>query len=95
MRMRDAVASNVPNRTPFAHGSMSGRVYTSGERVPTGRMPKSERDALASVIGPVYVVFSYATPIAWHSAGEWHVSGARYSNTTARHQYHVRSAVAA
>ncbi len=36
---------------------------------------------------PDYVVYSYATPIAWHAQdGTWYVPDERYSQTTTRHQ---------
>jgi hypothetical protein len=41
-----------------------------------------------------YVVYSYATPIAWvRENGEWVVPAEKYSATTSRHQSIVRMAV--
>lgn len=41
-----------------------------------------------------YVIYSYATPIAWHVRGEgWAYPDVRYSSTTTGHQSTVRSAL--
>lgn len=43
-----------------------------------------------------FVVYSYATPIAWHRDDVgWYVPDERYSRTTSRHQSLVRQAVTA
>ena len=42
----------------------------------------------------VYIVYSYGTPIAWHTVDTgWTVPDVRYSATTSRHQGEVRRAV--
>ena len=33
-----------------------------------------------------YAVFSYATPIAWHTPNGWHVVDQKFSQTTGKHQ---------
>ena len=33
-----------------------------------------------------YVVWSYATPIAWHTPNGWHVVDQKFSQTTGKHQ---------
>ena len=38
----------------------------------------------------LYVVTSYATPIAWRTTNGWHVVDQRFSVTTSRHQSQVR-----
>ena len=40
-----------------------------------------------------YVVLSYRTPIAWHSAEGWYVVSQKFSVTTSKHQNLVRRAV--
>lgn len=43
---------------------------------------------------PDYIVYSYETPIAWHSAAHgWVVPSVRYSVTTTGHQGQVRIAI--
>ena len=52
--------------------------------------------ALARALGEeLYVVYSYATPIAWFAPSfGWVVPDVRYSQTTGRHQSRVRLGVA-
>lgn len=40
-----------------------------------------------------YVVYSYATPIAWRVAGTWHETSASYSVTTTKHQTKIGAAI--
>lgn len=42
-----------------------------------------------------YVVYSYATPIAWHNsrANEWRTNNEKYSLTTSKHQSIIFTAV--
>lgn len=54
----------------------------------TGWLPREHR---AAVLAADYVVYSYATPIAWHVPGEgWTVPDVKYSVTTSRHQAQAR-----
>jgi hypothetical protein len=63
---------------PFHSGRLRGR---------------SEQAFLTDMHAIDYVVFSYATPIAWHTPGGWTVPVDRYSVTTSKHQGRVRPAV--
>lgn len=40
-----------------------------------------------------YVVYSYATPIAWLTSGVWIIPDVKYSRTTSKHQSTIRTAV--
>ena len=42
----------------------------------------------------VYVVYSYRTPIAWHTPEGWYVVEQKFSVTTSKHQNYVRRAIA-
>jgi hypothetical protein len=43
---------------------------------------------------PDYAVWSYDTPIAWHTAdGKWRVPDVTYSLTTTQHQHGIKQAV--
>lgn len=70
-------------------GALWGR---AGSVVTTGRLP---RMFLASVEMADYVVYSYATPIAWRIAktGRWVMPAVKYSVTTTRHQNKIATAV--
>jgi hypothetical protein len=41
-----------------------------------------------------YVVFSYDTPIAWHTSNGWYIVSQKFSVVTSKHQDYVRRAVA-
>lgn len=56
-----------------------------------GRLPADYRQ---SIDGATYVIYSYATPIAWLDAnGVWQVPDVKYSVTTSRHQSLIATAV--
>jgi hypothetical protein len=97
MRVRDAIRRGVTQRAPFLHGNVSGRVYANGATVPTGRLPGAHAATLAAVSVPVYVLCSYATPIAWRAVSgagsSWHVPDTRYSATTTRHANVARTVI--
>lgn len=62
-----------------------------------GALPIEHRDTLRNhaASGPIYIVRSYATPIAWHTDEHgWCIPDTRYSPTTTGHQYAIRSAIA-
>lgn len=40
-----------------------------------------------------FVVWSYGTPIAWHTENGWTMPDRRYSATTSRHQSQVRRGI--
>lgn len=56
----------------------------------TGQLP-SEYETSAHHAD--YVVWSYRTPIAWHTDGEWVTPAVRYSVTTSNHQGQAFTAV--
>lgn len=69
-------------------GSFRGEPVTS-RYVGTGIMPESQAALLrefASKGELDYVVYSYATPIAYHAAGQWYIPTTKYSPTTSKHQ---------
>lgn len=85
---RKALENGIGNLRDFAHRSVKGRTYALGFIVPTGRLPQDQRAALVAIRRPVYVVFSYETPIAWHVIGAegWTIPKVTYSVTTSGHQ---------
>ena len=50
--------------------------------------------SLPDLLGSDYIVYSYATPIAWFKNGEWQLPNHKYSVTTSKHQSIVRKAIA-
>lgn len=87
---RRAIERNVSARTDFRHGNVSGRWYPTWADVPRGQYS----GGVYMHKGPVFVVLSYATPIAMFSPDHgWTVPSVRYSATTTNHQSAVRCAL--
>lgn len=92
---RRTIQDGITNLTDFkAPATLTGEMsdYVGF----TGYLPTDEQDILRAhaATGPVYIVRSYATPIAWHTAEHgWYVSKEKHSVTTSGHQSAVRSAI--
>lgn len=91
----DTFVPYLRDRIPFnTHGALKGRdcLYGSG-----GQLPESEFIKLNTLLRTdrlAYVVYSYATPIAWCDVdGAWTVPDCKYSVTTSRHQGRIRAAL--
>jgi hypothetical protein len=80
--LRDLVDFNT-------HGSLKGR---KGPAQSYGQLPDWFRPSAARAD---YVVYSYATPIAWCEPGmvHWITPNVRYSVTTTRHQRRILLAI--
>jgi hypothetical protein len=93
-RDTDAIATKLEKRESFkTHGALSGRSRTVTGHLPqTGVLPREFYDTVKDAD---YVVYSYATPIAWHVPGmtNWVFPGVKYSRTTSHHQSRVRNAL--
>lgn len=78
---------------PFrTHGALRGDVM-DGYWSSTGRLPSEWVQRIRNE-QPDYVVFSYGTPIAWHSEKDgWTKPPLKYSITTTRHQSLVFTAI--
>lgn len=78
-------AEAIRDREPFkTSGSLeAGDLAYYG----TGRLDSHEIDAYYRDRATMdYIVYSYATPIAWHSENGWHVVTQKFSSTTSKHQ---------
>jgi hypothetical protein len=83
----------IADRAPFQASAMSGKHYNYTPS--TGRLAPAEVARLNADFKPgIYIVFSYATPIAWFGASGWYVATQKFSPTTSKHQNYVRRAVA-
>lgn len=84
-------------REPFKQGNLSAKWFDSVNAVPTGRLSSGWADYFRPSVRderPVFVIFSYGTPIAWaYDNEEFIVPDVRYSVTTTNHQNVVRTAV--
>lgn len=92
------VPSYVASRSDFVSNSGHAKRYTYMPS--TGRLMPEWAQQLHSAIETartagtdVYVVFSYATPVAWCFAGQWTIPAVKYSQTTTRFQNLVRQGV--
>jgi len=93
-RLADILAAG----RPFANttGSLRGIRHDGSCPPSLGRLPVTDTARLRRDLPRVdMIIYSYATPIAWHVTGRgWTVPDASYSRTTSRHQSLVRVAVA-
>lgn len=95
MKQEQTAMLRIPRREPFTAASLTGRRYDSGTGLDTGRLDgpdlqKWRQDCLHID----YAVWSYGTPIAWHSPRGWYEVGQGFSRTTARHKGIVARALA-
>ena len=94
-----AVVTAIAERMDFQGSNLRGeRVGRALRRsFGTGRASRDTVDAMDAAWNADtldYVVYSYATPIAWHdTVSGWHVPSDRYSVSTSRHQGVVRRSV--
>lgn len=81
----------VAERKDFVCGNVKGNHKKLGP-FGTGQMSNSDaNDILADRDAPdFYVVYSYATPIAWFANGYWNVPDAGYSMTTKKQKTRLR-----
>lgn len=80
---RDA-RSLIRDRVEFKSrtGNFLGQKHTPGYHVGyTGYLPQAY-ESHGRLVNADYIVFSYATPIAWHLADGWVIPDVRYSSTT-------------
>ena len=96
MNQRDAIHF-IATRQEFKASALSGvNANTGGLQGAYGRLDNEEFARFKAVeIQVDYVVYSYGTPIAWHTEGNgWYVVAQKFSVTTSKHQTYVRRAVA-
>ena len=95
LNQRDAI-HYIATRQEFKASALSGKFEQY--RPQTGRLNVWESDKLTEsreVSKEMYVVYSYGTPIAWHTqAYGWYVVEQKFSVTTSKHQNYVRQAIA-
>ena len=82
----------IANRLEFRASALEG---LDGRTNTYGRLDADEVAQYEKVKESIdYVVLSYRTPIAWHSAEGWYVVAQKFIVTTSKHQNLVRRAVA-
>lgn len=84
-----ATAEAIRDRQDFdTHGALKGRNVRSCTAWDAGRLTGPDlvrfNDDCSHIL---YVVWSYATPIAWCTlSGRWHKVAQKFSSTTSKHQ---------
>jgi hypothetical protein len=79
---------------PFkTHGSLRGEPVTFPSQISQGRLDPKYFPSLHSY-GTDYVIYSYATPLAWHDSERgWTMPDERYSVTTSKQQGRIATAI--
>ena len=90
LNQRDAI-HYIATRQEFKASALSGSPYRMSEGYLTGA--DCER-YYADQNSMDYVIYSYHTPIAWHTLEGWYIVAQKFSVTTSKHQNLVRGAVA-
>ena len=94
MNQRDAIHF-IATRQEFKASALSGKHEEYSPH--KGRLDNEEIARLIQAFDSghgAYVVYSYGTPIAWHTIDGWYVVEQKFSVTTSKHQNYVRRAVA-
>lgn len=87
----------VRDRVDFKYNESAHGTWTSA--MPrSGWMDHDTREDMrrhcAASVGPIFVVYSYATPIGvWTESDGWWINPEKYSRTTGRHQGMLRRGI--
>jgi hypothetical protein len=96
LNQRDAI-HYIAERREFTASALSGvNVNAQGLSGAFGRLDAQEFAQIKQDETRInYAVYSYGTPIAWHTDAEgWYIVAQKFSQTTSKHQNLVRRAVA-
>ncbi len=88
---RDAI-HYIATRQEFKASALSGTNTNEG----AGKLDNEETARYNEAVsnGADYFVYSYRTPIAWHTLEGWYVVEQKFSRTTSTHQNYVRRGIA-
>lgn len=90
LNQRDAI-HYIATRQEFKASALSGSRYSLG----SGRLSGAALEVFYNEVNSLdYAVYSYGTPIAWHTLEGWYVVEQKFSVTTSKHQNYVRRAIA-
>ena len=92
--MPDSVTRAFQDRVPFnANNTLTAGYHTSVSGWDSGRLDREETDTLIQwgemakfQCVPLYIVYSYATPICWAIGANVYKVKQRFSVTTSKHQ---------
>jgi hypothetical protein len=96
LNQRDAI-HYIATRQEFKASALTGvNVNEQGLSGAFGRLDAQEFAQIKQDETRInYAVYSYGTPIAWHTDAEgWYVVEQKFSPTTSKHQGYVRRAIA-
>ena len=92
LNQRDA-AHYIATREEFKASALTGTTYSQGcGRLNVQELDKFINDLTSDKIN--FFVYSYGTPIAWHTAEGWYVVEQKFTPTTSKHQNLTRRAIA-
>lgn len=83
----------IRDRIPFNGSNFQGVLMSLTPECFEPVMGMLPYTSLRDLEGAEYIVYSYATPIAWFKNGGWQVPSYKYSVSTSRHQSIVRNAI--
>jgi hypothetical protein len=91
MNQRDAI-HYIATRQEFKASALMGTFAHIG----AGRLEGKELATYqADTVGIDYIVYSYGTPIAWHTLNfGWYIVEQKFSTTTSKHQTYTKRAIA-
>lgn len=85
---RERCAKAIAENQPWRASNMHGAPHVPFTYLYTGQLPAKEH---GNIMQANYVIYSYATPIAWRLAdGSWVMPDVKYSISTTRQQSIVR-----
>lgn len=93
---RTNLAAPMGQGVPFtnATGSLTGKAHGLGNWASLGQLAGAEVLRFMEDSDTTdYIVYSYETPIAWHTPAGWYMVAQKFSQTTSRHQSQVRRAI--
>ena len=92
VNQRDAI-HYIATRQGFKASALQGTLTTKGcGRLDLRQLDKFINELLDGKIN--YIVYSYETPIAWHTSEGWYTVEQKFSVTTSKHQTFTRRAIA-
>jgi hypothetical protein len=91
------ISAALADREPFTGNSMTAEYVDTSYTQSTGRLPtydatwfQADREKADSLKLSFYVVYSYATPIAWAYGDTVSIPEVKYSPTTSKQQSKVK-----
>ncbi len=81
----------IAQRLEFRASALEGK--DGGALSSSHRLSQAEANLFINTSEIDYTVYSYNTPIAWHSPKGWYVVEQKFSVTTSKHQNLVRRAI--